>query len=223
LKKAILGEILMAEEIEDAMIAMCDGQIPAMWIKAGFNSLKPLASYIKDLQIRLEFFQTWIENGIPEVFWINKFFFTHGFLTGALQNYARKYKIAIDTLAFDQYVIHDAPADGAGIKKPEDGLYCIGMILEGAKWCPERRYLDESDPKILYTACPMVHFMPKKNNEVQIEGVYPCPLFKTPDRLGVLMTTGHSTNYVCDIRLPTEVPNKHWIMRGTAMLLSLSE
>jgi hypothetical protein len=39
----------MAEEIEDAMVAMCDGQIPAMWIKAGFNSLKPLASYIKDL------------------------------------------------------------------------------------------------------------------------------------------------------------------------------
>ena len=65
LKRAILGEILMAEEIEDAMISMCDGQIPAMWIKGGFNSLKPLGSYIKDLQIRLEFFQTWVEKGIP--------------------------------------------------------------------------------------------------------------------------------------------------------------
>jgi dynein heavy chain, axonemal len=97
------------------------------------------------------------------------------------------------------------------------------MILEGARWCLERRYLAESESKILYTPCPMVHFMPKKNNEIQVEGVFACPLFKTADRLGVLMTTGHSTNYVCDIRLPTEVATKHWIMRGAAMLLSLSE
>lgn len=115
MKRAIKGEILMSEAVEQAMVSMCDGQIPAMWIKYGFNSLRPLGSYIKDVQVRLEFFQTWLENGIPQVYWINKFFFTHGFLTGALQNYARKYKIAIDTLAFDQLVVHDVPEDGEGV------------------------------------------------------------------------------------------------------------
>jgi dynein heavy chain len=56
MKRAIKGEILMSENVENAMISMCDGQIPAMWLKYGFNSLRPLGSYIKDVQVRLAFF-----------------------------------------------------------------------------------------------------------------------------------------------------------------------
>jgi dynein heavy chain len=157
------------------------------------------------------------------VYWINKFFFTHGFLTGALQNYARKYKIAIDTLAFDQLVVHDADENGEGITRPEDGLYCIGMLMEGARWGKKKRHVDESEAKVLYTSAPMVHFSPIKKSEISNANRFACPLFKTPDRKGVLMTTGHSTNYVCDIKLPTNVPAAHWVKRGVAMLLSIAE
>lgn len=205
------------------MASMCDGMIPAMWINAGFNSLRPLGSYIKDVQMKLEFFQTWIVKGVPEVFWINKFFFTHGFLTGALQNYARKYKIAIDTLAFDQIVVHDTPDDGEGVTKPDDGLYCVGMLIEGARWNKKKRYIDESEPKVLYVDAPMVWFCPAKKTELSTVDRFLCPLFKTPDRKGVLMTTGHSTNYVCDIKVNTNVPASHWVKRGVAMLLSIAE
>lgn len=58
------------------------------------------AAWVKDLCLRVQFMQEWQVQGIPKVFWISGFFFPQAFLTGALQNYARKHVIAIDTIAY---------------------------------------------------------------------------------------------------------------------------
>ena len=66
-------------------------------------------------------------------------------MTGAKQNYARKFKIPIDHIDFD-FVVRDQ--DGDCDEPPSDGVYCRGLFLEGARWNYETHVLDESAPKV---------------------------------------------------------------------------
>lgn len=75
-------------------------QVPEMWEKVAYPSLKPLSSWIKDYHARIAFMRSWLVNGPPKCFWLPGFFFPQGFMTGVLQMHARKYAIPIDSLSF---------------------------------------------------------------------------------------------------------------------------
>ena len=205
--------------------ALLRGLVPDTWKKRSYPSLKPLGGYILDLVARLNYFQKWIDNGYPTVYWISGFFFTQSFLTGILQNYARKYTISIDKLVFD-FDFLEEPTNtelASKTKGPEEGAYIYGLYLEGARWDYDRNRLDESHLKVLYSLAPIIWLKPIEASEMRDYPHYKCPVYKTTERKGVLSTTGHSTNFIMIVNMNSDKPESHWVKRGVAMICQLSD
>lgn len=137
-----------------------------------------------------------------------------------MQNYARKHVIAIDKLNFVFKIIDDKLHTDIQ-EKPEDGCYVYGIYLEGARWDNKKHQITQPKPKELFSDLPLLHLLPVPNKEVASEGIYKCPLYKVVSRAGTLSTTGHSTNFVMEIDLPTKEKEDLWIRAGLAAFLAL--
>lgn len=219
LLKALKGLVVMSQQLENMANSLFINQVPSMWAAKAYPSLKPLAAWVTDLVERMKFLQNWIDNGIPSAFWISGFFFPQAFLTGTLQNFARKKVISIDTISFGFEVLKPSVAELT--QHPEDGCYIYGFFAEGMRWDHNAHQLTESRPKELYTEMPALWLKPEGDRQVPNQGIYNCPVYKTLTRAGTLSTTGHSTNFVFTVELPTDKEQKHWIKRGVAMLCAL--
>jgi dynein heavy chain len=170
-------------------------------------------------QARLGFIRSWISDGHPPVYWISGFFFPQAFLTGTLQNYARRNQVAIDTISYGFAVLTDKKEDITA--PPEKGCYIYGLFLEGARWDQDTKMLSESAPKELFASFPLMWFQPTVLREKPASGIFDCPVYKTLTRAGTLSTTGHSTNFVLWVEVPSDQPQRHWTKRSVALFCAL--
>ncbi|ORZ30920.1 dynein heavy chain and region D6 of dynein motor-domain-containing protein [Catenaria anguillulae PL171] len=192
--KACKGVVVMSEQLDAMANSMSVNQVPGNWAARAYPSLKPLGSWVNDLVARIDFLKQWIDHGIPSVFWISGLYFPQAFLTGTMQNYARKYQIPIDKLAYGFHVVKE-PWESIK-KRPEDGCYIRGLLIEGARWDADAQALAESRPKELYTT--WLSF-----------GCCPCKIGQSPKRASTIaLSTRRSLG------------QSHWIKRGVALVCS---
>jgi dynein heavy chain len=221
LQKAIKGTIVMTGDLDDMYSCMLINTLPALWGGVNYPSLKPLSSYFEDMVLRVEFFREWVENGVPNAYWVSSFYFPQGFLTSILQAYSRGNMIPVDQLSFEFNLEDtDDPTELEGA--PDEGVYLHGLFMDGAAWDYQEGTIADQEFGTMYVRAPVINFVPWQNKVANTDK-YLCPLYKTSVRAGTLSTTGHSTNYVLSIEVETSEHPNYWILRGAAMLTMLND
>ena len=180
LVRALKGLTIISNELEEILNAVITNRLPEEFAKYSYPSMKPLSSYLVDMLWRIRFFDNWIENGKPTIFNISAFFFAQGYLTSILQNYARKYTTAIDTISFnfkicgtiidDEKYVSNGSKLGQGIVlqgdaefQPDsltDGSYITGLYIEGARFNLDTGIIEEARPRELYSKMPIIQLVP---------------------------------------------------------------
>lgn len=219
LQRAIKGEVVMSSDLELMYNCFVFQKVPDAWEKAGYPCLKPLAAWIEDFMLRISFIDSWLINGPPSAYWLPGFFFPQGFMTSVKQVYSRDNYIAVDILRIGCEVTSmDAPMI---VAYPKFGAYIYGLFMEGGRYDRDASTMKDSRPRELFDTMPCIWLKPVMSAEYVVTSVYNCPLYKTSIRAGTLSTTGHSTNFVVSLPIPSEVHEDHWIRRGCAMLCML--
>ncbi|PVD36438.1 hypothetical protein C0Q70_03422 [Pomacea canaliculata] len=240
LQKAIKGFVVMSEELDRVYTAFINNQVPGLWANSAYPSLKPVGSWVTDLVLRCAFINNWIRFGAPKSYWLSGFFYTQGFLTGTLQNYSRKHELPIDHLRFryfvkkqyrDQKVVTEQMANlqygqeielDKEIDLPKDGVLVHGLFCDGFRWDDDTMTCADAIKGVMNSPLPMMLMQPEMDYEPD-EKDYTSPLYKTSARAGVLSTTGHSTNYVVAVHLPSTKSQDYWIAKGAALLCQLND
>ena len=216
-KKGIKGLVVMSADLDAVFQKLLVGAVPPAWLSA-YPSLKPLASWSRDLIARWQQLIEWCDKGPPKVFWLAGFTYPTGMLTALMQTAARTNNVSVDTLAWDFPIVNVEEKDVTAA--PKDGAYVRGLFLEGAGWNWEHSCLCEPEAMELIYPMPIIHFKPVESKKSKTKGMYASPLYLYPLRTG----SRERPSFMLPIELKSgTVEPEFWTKRGTALLLALAE
>ena len=113
------------------------------------------------------------------------------------------------------------PSIYKSLQVPQDGVLVHGLFIDAGRWDFRSKSLVDANKGEMNPSLPCVHVLPVLSLPVDVQR-YVAPLYKTSIRAGVLSTTGHSTNFVMSVLLPTSKKPEYWILKGTALLVQIT-
>lgn len=97
-----------------------------------------------------------------------------------------------------------------------------GLFLDAASYNTKTNRLADPSPGIINPPLPVMQLHPVSEIP-ENQARYACPLYKTSVRAGTLSTTGHSTNFVVTVMLPSRQPEAYWVLKGAALLTQITD
>jgi dynein heavy chain, axonemal len=155
----------MGTDLELMRDDLVDNKVPKIWKDLSYVSLKPLSSWIVDLNERIDFMRNWATKGHPTSYWLAGFFFPNGFMTATLQTHARKHIRPVDKLKFCFDILQEVDERDLEGEHPEDGVYIHSLFMQNAKWDSDSCCLVDPSANEMYFNMPIIHFLPYETEE----------------------------------------------------------
>jgi len=178
LKRALLGEIGMSQELDTLSNQLFNGMLPSMWAGKAPQTEKALVSWMEHFNKRIQQYNDWLKKEEPKCIWLSGFHIPESYLTALVQTTCRSKGWALDKSTL--YTVVTKLRNPLDVKKRLDqGCYINGLYLEGAKWSTDSDSLAYQDPKELVAELPIVQIVPVEANKLKLRGTIKTPVYVT--------------------------------------------
>ncbi|NXC25245.1 DYH9 protein, partial [Campylorhamphus procurvoides] len=211
LELGLKGELTMTSDMESLQNALFLDMVPESWVRRSYPSTASLGTWFADLLARISELETWTGDfSLPPTVWLSGFFNPQSLLTAIMQTTSRKNKWPLDKMTLQCDVTKKSREDFAS--PPWEGAYVHGLFMEGARWDAQAGMLTEARLKELTPAMPVLFIKAIPVDKQDLQGVYPCPVYKTRQR---------GPTYVWTFNLKTKDSPSKWVLAGVALLLQV--
>ena len=208
------GELTISDAMDMLKSSLYLDRVPSTWAKRAWPSMRTLATWLLDFNMRLTQLEEWQNNpmDIPKVTWVSGFVNPQSFLTAICQVAAQKNQWELDKLVTwtdvtKKFSIEEVESTS------RDGAYIIGMSVQGARWDVQSGTLDRSKPKEMFFRMPIVNVKAVAAEKADNTGMYICPTYKTVFR---------GPTYVFCAQLKTRANSAKWVLAGVALIMDVS-
>jgi dynein heavy chain len=206
------GDLTVSEAMEELSNSLFLDRVPKKWEILAYPSLRPLGSWLTDLNSRISQLNDWMNNPLemPAVTWISGLFNPQSFLTAVMQITAQAQSLELDKLTLLTDVTKKLNAEDFN-SPAKDGTYISGLFLEGGSWNLNQGLLESARPREMFVPLPVINIRPVIQDRVEA-GVFSCPVYKTQQR---------GPTYVFSLQLKTKFDPGKWVLAGVVSIMDV--
>merc|ERR1719422_769190 len=181
LKRALIGEVGMSNELDDVARSLFNGQIPSIWRKLAPDTLKNLSNWMAHFRQRHKQYSDWVDNGDPMVMWLSGLHIPESYLTALVQMTCRKNGWSLDRSTLYTKVTKFQRQEDV-TERPSSGALVYGLYLEGGAWNLEKSCLERQKPKQLVQELPVLQIIPIEAHKLKLQNTFRTPVYTTSNR-----------------------------------------